>query len=106
MKKIAQGLILMAFSSPLLAAPTWGDFSSVKVSSIISHIGGNVEVLFFKGNVVWKPCGVVEWYVFDVAKAGGGAMKSSFLTALAADKSVSIIYDCDNNSIGGVKIKK
>lgn len=92
----------MAVHHSVLATAVW-EFN-LKVSSVINHIGGTVEVLSIKEGAIWTPCEDVEWYSFDIAQPGAKAMQASLLTALAGGKTISLIYNCDNNSIGAVKI--
>jgi len=102
MKKIIVATLFSSISLSAYSAAVWE--YSLKVSSVISHIGGTVEVMSLKNGVVWTPCEAVEWYKFDVTQPGGSAMKSSLLTGLATGKTISLVYDCENNSISAVKI--
>jgi hypothetical protein len=102
LKTMMVAVVLSAVSMPALSVAVWG--WGLKSMSVISGLDGTVQVLSTLNGAVWKPCGTIEWYTFDVTQPGGPAMQSALLSALVTGKTLSLIYDCDNNTISAVKI--
>lgn len=108
LKKIAIGLLCSLTVVSTHAVPTW--HWSLDVEFIISGIGGTVQVMFFKDGTSYKPCNNIEYYTYkydgdnSVGDKGRDVMTSSLLTAYAADKKVSAIINCVDNTLHGVRL--